>query len=422
MLVPPLVVALLVILLLVGGWFTWRYFALRRQVGGLARGIRKDAPSAGLEGGADLEELAAAVRALYERSRAQVAELARERDRLAAILDQMTDGVVIVDAQGRVSMANPAARRLFESPEPLGKSVAEVVRNHQLIELWRQSQQSGRAQTESIEIPARRQFLQMVAIPDRHEAGSLLFIQDLTRLRRLETVRRDFVSNLSHELRTPLASLKALTETLQDGALADPETGPRFLDRIVTEVDAMTQMAQELLDLSRIESGQVRLELASVAPESILASAVERMRLQAERAGLALRVDPAVDLPLIRADAGRLEQVLVNLIHNAIKFTEPGGEVIVSARVIDPSAAAGQNAGTQTEVRFAVTDTGRGIPADDVPRVFERFYRVDKARSGGGSGLGLSIARHIVEAHAGRIWVESIEGRGSTFSFSIPRA
>jgi two-component system phosphate regulon sensor histidine kinase PhoR len=167
-------------------------------------------------------------------------------------------------------------------------------------------------------------------------------------------------------------------------------------------------MAQELLDLSKIESGQVALDLATVSPKALLASAADRMKLQAERAGLSLRVEGSDELPHVRADRARLEQVLVNLIHNAVKFTKPGGEVVLSA---EPA---------QGEVRFGVKDTGAGIPADDVPRIFERFYRVDKSRSGSGTGLGLSIARHIVEAHGGKIWAESEEGQGSRFYFTVP--
>jgi two-component system phosphate regulon sensor histidine kinase PhoR len=225
----------------------------------------------------------------------------------------------------------------------------------------------------------------------------------------LETVRRDFISNISHELRTPLASLKALTETLRDGALEDSKAAARFLGRIETEVDALTQMATELLELSRIESGQVPLELKAVPAAALLLSAVERMRAQAERAGITILIDNAEDMTVLRADPTRLEQVLVNLIHNAIKFTRPGGEVILA---------------TENEadfVRFSVRDSGAGIPAEDLERIFERFYKADRARSGGGTGLGLSISRHLVEAHGGRIWAESTEGQGSTFYFTIPR-
>jgi two-component system phosphate regulon sensor histidine kinase PhoR len=202
--------------------------------------------------------------------------------------------------------------------------------------------------------------------------------------------------------------LKALTETLQNGAITDPEAGPRFLSRIITEVDALTQMAQELLDLSRIESGQVELNLAPLAPKKLLLSAADRMRLQAERAGLKLSVQCEDMLPNIRADQGRLEQVLVNMIHNAVKFTKSGGEITLEA-VPCPGA-----------VRFGVQDTGTGIPLESLSRIFERFYRVDRSRTGSGTGLGLSISKHIVEAHGGKIWAESVEGRGSTFYFTIP--
>ena len=175
-------------------------------------------------------------------------------------------------------------------------------------------------------------FLQLVVLPDPGTGGSLLLVQNLTRVRRLETVRRDFISNVSHELRTPLASLKALTETLSDGALEDPQAARRFLGRIEIEVDALTQMATELLELTRIESGQVPLELKAVAAQKILDSSADRMRAQAVRAGLLLRAEVPASMSEVMADPVRLEQVLVNLIHNAIKFTPPGGEIILSAR------------------------------------------------------------------------------------------
>jgi two-component system phosphate regulon sensor histidine kinase PhoR len=216
------------------------------------------------------------------------------------------------------------------------------------------------------------------------------------------------VSNLSHELRTPLASLRALAETLQEGALDDPPAARRFVNQIQIEVDALTQMANELLELSKIESGRFSLSLIAAAPGDLLHSAAQRMQVQAERAHVTLHVECADDLPTVQVDSQRLEQVLVNLIHNAVKFTRPGGEVTLLAE------------STGGEVRFAVRDTGVGIPADEVSRIFERFYRVDKSRAGSGTGLGLSIAKHIVEAHKGKIWAESVEGQGSTFFFSIP--
>jgi len=393
-------------------WLGWRYYSLRKQIDRYTHMLRNTvygeyAPQALPEDVKELEELSNAVSNLLSTFNSQLAASDADRARLAAVLDQMTDGVIIADPEGHVQFANPAAEKLF-GHNLLGRSVSETLRHHQLIHAWQSSQNLDEMQVETVELPHRRQFLQLVVIPDRYTSGgSLLLIQDLTRVRKLETVRRDFVSNISHELRTPLASLKALTETLQDGALSDPEAAPRFLGRMVTEVDALTQMAQELLDLSRIESGQVDLELKPVAPKELLASAAERMRLQAERAGLSLCVECPPNLPQVNADEPRVEQVLVNLIHNSVKFTHPGGQISLLAE-----------AGEEV-IQFAVKDTGVGIPADDVPRIFERFYRVDKSRVGGGTGLGLSISRHLIESHGGRIWAESIEGQGSTFYFTL---
>jgi two-component system phosphate regulon sensor histidine kinase PhoR len=241
--------------------------------------------------------------------------------------------------------------------------------------------------------------------------GSVLIVlQDLTRMRRLEMIRRDFVSNVSHELRTPLASLKALTETLQEGALEDPPAARRFLLRMEHEIDNLTQLVQELLELSRIESGKVPLKKTRVTPWELVSPAVERMMVQAERAGVHLSLDCPDSLPPVLADQSRMGQVLVNLVHNAIKFTSPGGEIVIQAQQ------------DQNMVVFTVRDTGAGIAPEALPRIFERFYKADRSRSSGGTGLGLSIAKNMVQAHGGRIWAESEVGKGSTFYFSLPIA
>lgn len=395
-----------IIVLIIAAWYAWRYYKLRRDVNEYASRVR------GLETNTDirvLENLSSSIASLIARFNAQHAVSESERLRLATVLDQITDGVLIADSTGLIQFANPAAGRLFQFGDPLHHSIAEVVRNHQLVEAWRRCQQTRQMQSESVELPTRHQYLQLVVIPDQHTSGSILLAQDLTRIRRLEMVRRDFVSNLSHELRTPLASLNALAETLQEGALDDPPAARRFVDQIQIEVDALTQMANELLELSRIESGRFSLDRSPVAASDLLHAAAQRMQVQAERANIALRVECADDLPEVQVDSQRLEQVLINLIHNAVKFTRPGGEVFLSAESIPG------------EVRFGVRDTGVGIPADEVSRIFERFYRVDKSRTGRGTGLGLSIAKHIIEAHEGKICAESIEGQGSTFYFTIPQ-
>jgi two-component system phosphate regulon sensor histidine kinase PhoR len=366
----------------------------------------------------DVSRLAQAFNQLIAQARDQFQTLGEERGRMNAVYQSISDGVLIVDKNGLVQWINPAAERMFsvEKRNVLGISLVEALRHHQFVELWQNSRSTGKTESALLEISTDRLFLQGTARPldDVSPGDTLLVFNNLTRQRYLETVRRDFISNLSHELRTPLASLKALTETLQSGALEDPAAARRFLQRMETEVDALTQMVAELLELSRIESGRVPLQLKPIRPADLIASAVERLRLQAERARLDLRIQCREDLPLILGDLPRLEQVLVNLLHNAIKFTPPGGKIQVTAGM------EGKPGEEPPRVIFSVSDTGVGIPADDLPRIFERFYKADRARSSGGTGLGLAIARHTVEAHQGKIWAESIEGRGSTFFFSIP--
>lgn len=360
----------------------------------------------------ELGQLTQAFNQMAAQLREQIEALQLEQGKLNAVLSNMTDGVLIVDAVGNVQLINPAAERLFEirAQAALGRSLVEVVRHHQLVDLWRQCLETGEQQNTTLELSAEHLFLQGIAttLKQALPGSTLLLFQDLTRVRRLETIRQDFISNVSHELRTPLASLKALTETLQEGALEDPPAARRFLFRMETEIDTLTQMVHELLELSRIESGKVPFQRKPVDPCHLVTPAVERMRLQAERAGLSLRLECPEDLPMVSADASRIEQVLVNLLHNAIKFTPPGGEILVNCMSYS------------SQVTFAVQDTGVGIPGKDLTRIFERFYKADRARSGGGTGLGLSIAKHVVEAHDGRIWAESEPGKGSTFYFTLP--
>lgn len=264
-------------------WLGWRYIRLYRDIGVLIHQARGNQEFS--EWPHRLGELASMINARFSTFNLLLSESEKERLRLSTILEQLTDAVLIVDANGRVQFANPAAEKFFGS-SLAGRSLVEVTRHYQIVEAWQRCQKTGKAQTESIEVTTSRRFLQLTVMPDRNASGgSLLLVQDLTRMRRLETVRRDFISNISHELRTPLASLKALTETLRDGALSDPAAASHFLSRIETEVDALSQMTQELLDLSRIESGQMALNLGRLNPLQILEAAAERMRAQAERAG-----------------------------------------------------------------------------------------------------------------------------------------
>lgn len=351
---------------------------------------------------------------MASRLQEQISTIEAERVRLAAVQESMTDGVMIIDAAGRVASMNPAAEAMFEiaEEEAQGKSMIEVMKHYLPVEIYQRSRSTNRSHDAQFDLRDRRLTLLATATPlgSVLQDNVLLSFQDITKLRQTDMIRRDFISNVSHELRTPLASVKALTETLQDGALEDPQAAQRFLNQIETEVDSMSLMVAELLELSRIESGRVPLEMQSVSVADIIEPVAERLSLQAQRSGLTLETDYAQDLPAITADAARLQQVLVNLLHNAIKFTPPDGVIKVSA------APEGEF------MRFAVTDTGQGIAEDQVGRIFERFYKADKSRTSSGTGLGLAIARHMVELHGGRIGVTSAIDKGSTFHFTIPLA
>ncbi len=340
-------------------------------------------------------------------------ELKLERKTLNAVLNQMTDAVLIVDEGGTVQLSNPASERLFnfKKEDTSGKSIIEILRNHQLFDLWKTCRKERQQIEITIEINPNKLFVQAIAKPldEIFLGGVLLVIQDLTRVRQLEKIRSDFVSNVSHELRTPIASIKALSDTLQEGALEDPPAARRFLNRMDVEIDSLTQMVQELLELSKIESGRVPLRKIIISPKVLVDQAIERMQVQAERSGLSLSPDIPDFLPEILVDPDKIGQVFVNLLHNAIKFTPPGG--VINVRVQDEP----------TEITFSIEDTGIGIDSNSVNRIFERFYKTDPARSTGGTGLGLSITKHIIEAHNGKVWVESKLGIGSKFFFSIPK-
>jgi len=216
------------------------------------------------------------------------------------------------------------------------------------------------------------------------------------------------VGNISHEFRTPLAGIKAMVETLQGGAIDDQTAASDFLGRIEAEVDRLAQLVAELTELSRIETGRVELELEPVNLNLLVEEVITQLKPQAERQGLSLKNELAADLPLVQAHKERIRQVIVNLMHNAIKFNRPGGSVSAATKRFEDT------------VVIEISDTGTGIANDDLPRIFERFYKADRSRAGQGTGMGLAIAKHVVEAHGGQIWAESEEGKGSTFSFSLP--
>jgi two-component system phosphate regulon sensor histidine kinase PhoR len=382
----------------------------------------------------EIGQLTRSFNQMANRLRETINTLTEQQNRLSAVLDNMADGVLITDDQGLVRLINPAAATSLDTDgeRALGRSFAQVARDHRVIDLWRRCYKERVEQVEPVEMDRQGAFLQVIVTPlqDSQDRSCLIILQDLTRMRQLETVRRDFISNISHELRTPMASLKALVDTLRAGALHDPPAAQRFLDRMDLEVDALTQMVQELLQLSRIESGRAPIRLEPVNMAEVVIPPLERLRPQMERAELALSVDIPSPPPSVLADIDRIQQVVTNVVHNAIKFTPAGGSIQVSVRefsLVDEKCTAEELAGlemTELEsgywVLITVEDTGVGIPSSNLPRIFERFYKADRARSGGGTGLGLSIAKHIVQAHNGHIWAESVEDQGSSFYVALP--
>jgi two-component system phosphate regulon sensor histidine kinase PhoR len=362
----------------------------------------------------EIDDLAVTVNDMTGSLRLRMQALEQARSRLEALLASSHDAIAALDAHGSVRYLNPAAIALYGSVE--GRSFAEVARDPEVTGLLR-SVLPGRVEpldaipghTAVIHIDHRDTWVQITAsaIEGGGDWAVLLVLHDITEVRRAETTRRDFVANVSHELRTPLAGIKAVVETLRDGALEDREAADQFLEQVDTEVDRLVQLVEELLQLARIESA-TEIEMQWVDPQEVLAACVNRYMPQADRAGVVLQLHGAELLPPIQASAAQLGQALGNLVHNAIKFTPPGGTVTISA-VTD--------GGT---LQIAVSDTGAGIDSADLPRIFERFYVGDRARSARGTGLGLAIAKHVVLAHGGTIQAQSVLGRGSTFTITLP--
>lgn len=340
-------------------------------------------------------------------------ERRQSREALADVLD---DGILEVDAALQVRRANPAAHRLLARADGalVGLNVLEAFLDAEGEAIASRALIDGRAVGElrSKDQDGRVLLVQATRSPSR---GATIVLRDVSELRRLERIRTEFLDNLSHELRTPLTTVSLLAETLTRDAAALGEGLPaKMRDRIgkiEVETGHLVQMVSELLDLSRIESGTSLGPLDDVDLARVAEHAAERLRLFAERQGVAIRVVSAGEIQTVRGDPDRLGQVLVNLLHNAIKFSPDGGDVTVS---VGPG---------EGSVVVSVADGGIGIPRSAQERIFERFYKVDRVRArgeSGGTGLGLAIARHVVDQHGGRIWVQSVEGSGSTFSFAIP--
>ncbi|MCX8126539.1 MAG: cell wall metabolism sensor histidine kinase WalK, partial [Dehalococcoidia bacterium] len=333
--------------------------------------------------------------------------------RLDKIISSLPEGLIVVDQDTQISIINDAARKLLNIAKlPVaGHTLAEVVRDYEVIDLTSHCLKEGQIQSRYLELLPQKEFVRVTVVPlNAPSQGAVFTIHDLTEIRRLETMNRDLMLNISHELRTPLASLKAIIETLQDGAIDDRIAAHGFIQRAREQTERLEHLVSELSVLTRLESQQLKLTKEKVDLGPIISHIVEGFQLQASRTGVRLVTSLPVNLPPVVADPQRVEQVLTNLIHNAIKFAPEG------------SVEVGASQESENFVAVTVKDTGCGISPDDLPHIFERFYKADKSRQSEGSGLGLSIAKQLVEAQGGTIRVESQLGKGSIFTFTLPVA
>jgi two-component system, OmpR family, phosphate regulon sensor histidine kinase PhoR len=350
--------------------------------------------------------------------------LSGERNRSSAILRSMVEGVAVIDAQEKLVFCNRAFSEIWnlESAAVEGRPVIEAVRNSDLLGLIRRALRGeeglrsdiamGIVQQRNFSVTATPVLALEGALAGDKPNGAVVVLHDVTELRRLERVRHDFVANVSHEFKTPLTAIQGFAETLLSGALEDPRNNRRFLEIIRDHATRLAVLTDDLLKLARIEAGKLEVQFVPVQLADVIERCAETTLLKAGRKKITLETDVPPNLPVVHGDASLLRDVVQNLLDNAVQYTSEGGRVRISA-----------TAGPREAV-VTVDDTGIGIPLADQERIFERFYRVDAARSreAGGTGLGLSIAKHIVEAHGGRLWVESEVGRGSRFSFSVSLA
>ena len=360
----------------------------------------------------ETRQLTGAYNRMADAVKGVIGGLSSERDTLSAVLATMADGVTVIDTSGRVTLLNPAARDLLgiraQQIEEL--RFVELVRDNEIHQaITRCHEENSRQQADvSLILPLR--YLSVIATPLDNNGGVLLTLHDLTRMRQVETSQKEFVSNVSHELRNPMASIKAMVETLESGAVNDPNVALDFLGRMRADVDRINGLVNDLLELSRMESGQFGIDTEPIALIPVVQSVEKQFSAAAAARDVRLVNRIKNNLPPVMADGEKLNQVFVNLVENALKFTPGGGEISISADAVDDY------------VQVLLKDTGIGVAPQHLPHIFERFYKVNRSRRDGGIGLGLSIVKQLVEAHGGQISVESQEGEGCAFTFTIPRA
>ena len=412
----------LAIIVLVGGISIWNARSLSQRIRKLEEFSHRVAggdfrPFDTPRRGDELDNLARALNATAARLAETIRVLSDERNREATILGSMIEGVAVISARERVLYSNRAFSQILdlEGQAVEGRPLIEVVRHSVLLAVIKQALQVEKQESSEIVVGTiRPRSFAVTATPVRAggASGAVLVLHEISEQRRLERVRQDFVANVSHEFRTPLTAIQGFAETLLAGALEDPTNRRRFVEIIRDHATRLARLTEDLLELSRIEAGQLKLEFRPVSVNQLVTACLETSSVKAGPKQLELKTELPEGLPPVRGDANRLQQVLQNLLDNAVQYTPPGGKIAVGA------------AHSGDQVVITVADTGIGIPQAEQSRIFERFYRVDAARSRevGGTGLGLSIARHIVEVHGGRLWVDSTVGEGSQFHFSIPTA
>jgi two-component system, OmpR family, phosphate regulon sensor histidine kinase PhoR len=362
-----------------------------------------------------LEALGASLNQTAARMDRTIRTLTEERNMSSAILGSMVEGVAVVNGAERLVFANQGFAEILglDVPPRSGSALVEVVRQKEMIEAVRQVLAGEpRVESEIVTGTLRQRFFAatVAAVRAGDTSGAVVVLHDITELRKLERVRRDFVANVSHEFKTPLTAIQGFSETLLAGAIDDPQNRERFLGIILEHSRRLARLTDDLLKLSKMDADRLEVEIRSVSVAELIESCLETAQHRASEKDLQITVEEPNDLPAIAGDRRRLAEVLQNLLDNAIQYTLPGGRIVVRAELRD------------LDVIFTVSDTGIGIPKVDQSRIFERFYRVDAARSreAGGTGLGLAIAKHLVEVHGGRIWVDSEIGQGSHFHFSVP--
>jgi len=371
----------------------------------------------------ELARLSQAINEMSVQLQNKIEEISREKDYLQTLLSGIMEGVLVVDARGRILMVNNALRQLLSLPSHVeDRTPLEIIRNAELERTLRQVLQDGESTTLELTLPSpegKTFEVNVVSISpspagmvkeDEGRRGVIAVFHDITRLKELEKIRRDFVANVSHELRTPLTTIKGYAETLLEGALQE-EVASQFVQVIKRHSDRLEKIVEDLLILSKIESKEFQLRMESLSISDLIGDVSDFLKGPLNKKKISVSVGEVPPSLLVYGDRQYLEQVLMNILDNAIKYGHEGGRIIISATEKE-----------KREIEISVKDDGIGIPREDLVRVFERFYRVDKGRSHelGGTGLGLSIVKHIVQAHGGRVWAESQLGIGSTFYFTLP--